>query len=427
MRPNGNGGRERPRSPRVLKATDAAIATAADVLRSGGLVAFPTETVYGLGAMARDPQAVQRIFRAKGRPADHPLIVHLAEPEWIGRWAEHVPAEAETLATAFWPGPLTLILRRAHGVPDVVTGGAATVGLRMPAHPVAQALIGAVGDGVAAPSANRFGKISPTRAEHVASEFAWSELAWPDVTPTGHVSSGPVSSELVSSELAPAEPASSDFASSGVAGGESASAEVAPAGLAAVQAGNAIDLILDGGPCRVGVESTIIDLSSVDRDGGSPRLLRPGGVALEAIEDVLGVPIAGPTAGAPRAPGTLASHYAPGVPTLALRRDGLLDGLEPGDAVLAFAEAPAGASPAAPAEGAAGGAGGYGSGWHGSGWHARAWRVLPGDPAAAARELYAALRALDALEPARILIELPPDTPPWRAVRDRIVRASGPR
>lgn len=144
---------------------------AADVLRRGGLVAFPTETVYGLGASARDPDAVARIFAAKGRPADHPLIVHLARAEALDSWAVDVPAVARSLARAFWPGPLTLILRRAPGVLDAVTGGQETVGLRVPSHPVARQLLEAFGDGVAAPSANRFGRVSPTRAEHVLAEL----------------------------------------------------------------------------------------------------------------------------------------------------------------------------------------------------------------------------------------------------------------
>ncbi|MEM1418303.1 MAG: L-threonylcarbamoyladenylate synthase, partial [Myxococcota bacterium] len=213
---------------------------AAAVLRRGGLVAFPTETVYGLGAAARDPEAVAKVFRAKGRPADHPLIVHVAHADAAPAGAARWDARAARLAERFWPGPLTLIVPKAGDVPGTVTGGQDTVGLRVPDHALARELLTAFGDGVAAPSANRFGAVSPTTAAHVALELA-----------------------------------------------------------------DAVDLLLDGGPCRVGVESTIVDLS-----GERARLLRPGGVAAEAIEEVLGTRLAS-AAGAPRAPGTLASHYAP--------------------------------------------------------------------------------------------------------------------
>lgn len=342
-----------------------AVAEAAAALRRGDLVAFPTETVYGLGAAARDPAAVARVFAAKGRPADHPLIVHLGDPSWVERWAAAPPEHAWRLAEAFWPGPLTVVLRRAPRVPDAVTGGAATIALRMPEHPVAAALLDAFGDGVAAPSANRFGRISPTTAQHVAEEL-----------------------------------------------------------------GDAVAIILDGGPCRVGVESTIVDLT-----GRSPRILRPGGVSVEAVSDVLGleVPvfsagaaggggepgpvfgghargaIEGPSRGeatgrgdeVPRAPGTMASHYAPTVAAVALPRERLAAAAGPRDAVLAFHDDPGAA--------------------------ASRWVALPPDPDAAARRLYAALRELDAAAPERILVELPPETPEWRTVRDRIVRATAPR
>ena len=213
---------------------------AAAHLRAGGLVAFPTETVYGLGARARDPLAVRQIFATKGRPADHPLIVHLADADWLGRWARldaPLGGLASKLADAHWPGPLTLVLPRASDVPDEVTGGLETIGLRVPAHPVARALIEAVGEGLAAPSANRFGRVSPTTAAHVAAEF-----------------------------------------------------------------GTAVPVV-DGGACTVGVESTILDLS-----GTQPALLRPGGVPVEALEARIGPVQRG---GTTRAPGTLASHYAP--------------------------------------------------------------------------------------------------------------------
>lgn len=317
------GGRARIRAP-----TEAAIAEAAAILDRGGLVSFPTETVYGLGAAARDPVAVRRIFEVKGRPADHPLIVHVGGPSWLSDWASELPPEATLLAETFWPGPLTLVLRRASGVPDAVTGGAATIGVRMPDHPTALALLGRFGDAIAAPSANRFGRISPTRARHVAEEL-----------------------------------------------------------------GNGVDLILDGGPCRVGVESTIVDLSS-----GAPKLLRPGGVQLEVIEHVLNRRLSAPDAASPRAPGMLASHYAPLTPARALDRDDLTATAGDGHGVLALGSVPAGT---------------------------RAhWIVLPAEPVAAAHGLYEALRTLDAAGHDQILIELPPDTPEWRTVRDRMIRAA---
>ncbi len=222
------------------------VAEAVDVLRTGGLVAFPTETVYGLGADAEQPDAVARIFVAKGRPTDHPLIVHLGDADRLDAWADVVPAEARLLADAFWPGPLTLLLWRSPKVSDTVTGGRDTVALRVPDHPVARALLGAFGGGIAAPSANRFGRVSPTIASDVVSEL-----------------------------------------------------------------GALVDVVLDGGPCPVGVESTIVDLT-----GDEPVVLRPGGVSGERLGEVLGfeperAALAGPGATATRAPGMLASHYAP--------------------------------------------------------------------------------------------------------------------
>jgi L-threonylcarbamoyladenylate synthase len=217
------------------------VSAAVDVLRSGGLVAFPTETVYGLGADAANPEAVERIFAAKGRPRAHPVIVHLAEPAAAKEWAAEVPDFAAVLADAFWPGPLTLVLPRSDLVADAVTGGLSTVGLRVPAQPLALELLSAFGGGVAAPSANRFGRVSPTRAEHVRADL-----------------------------------------------------------------GAAVDLILDGGPCPVGVESTIVDCSGAD-----PRVLRHGGVPMESLEAVLGYTLEVAIEGSMRAPGMLVSHYAP--------------------------------------------------------------------------------------------------------------------
>lgn len=216
------------------------IQRAAALLRAGELVGFPTETVYGLGGLATDAAAVRKIFTVKGRPPGHPVIVHLASADQLGDWASSVPAAARELAAAAWPGPLTLLLPRGARVIDEITGGRSTVGLRVPAHPMATALLSAVGDGVAAPSANRFGRVSPTTAQHVRDEFG---------------------------------------------------AEVA--------------MVLDGGPCDVGVESTIVDCT-VD----PPMLLRHGAITVEFITEVLGhapQAIAGPS----RASGMLDSHYAP--------------------------------------------------------------------------------------------------------------------
>ncbi|WP_458247287.1 L-threonylcarbamoyladenylate synthase [Streptomyces sp. MAI_2237] len=214
---------------------------AAGVLRAGGLVGLPTETVYGLGANAEDPAAVARIFQVKGRPPSHPLIVHIGSAEQLGDWAEDVPETARLLAEHFWPGPLTLVLRRGPRVPLEATGGLETVAVRVPAHPTALALLSAFGGGVTAPSANRFGSVSPTTADDVRAEL-----------------------------------------------------------------GDAVDCVLDGGPCEVGVESTIVDAT-----GEVPTILRPGGVTREDLEAVLGHPLAVPTTSDIRVPGQHPSHYAP--------------------------------------------------------------------------------------------------------------------
>lgn len=217
------------------------IQAAADALREGKLVAFPTETVYGLGADAENESAVARVFAVKGRPSDHPLIVHVASAAELPRWAREVPTAAQRLAEACWPGPLTLLLRKSERVPLATTGGLDSVGLRVPAHPVALELLRRFGGGVAAPSANRFGRVSPTRAEHVATDL-----------------------------------------------------------------GDDIDVLLDGGECNVGLESTILDLTSDE-----PRLLRPGGVTVERLESLLGVSVSRTLTADARAPGLLPSHYAP--------------------------------------------------------------------------------------------------------------------
>ena len=320
---------------RIETATAEAIAEAAATLRAGGLVAFPTETVYGLGADARNEAAVRAIFAAKGRPADHPVIVHLPETAAVDRGARTVPDGARRLAAAFWPGPLTLILPRAAGVPDIVTGGQDSVGLRVPSHPVARALLGAFGDGIAAPSANRFGRISPTTARHVADDL-----------------------------------------------------------------GDGVALILDGGASAVGIESTIVAFT-----GAEPVLLRPGGIGMQALARVLGRAPRAADAAAPRASGTLASHYAP-MTRATLAAAGALhveiqSRQERDENVAVLARVVP-----RPED------------------FAGAWIAAPFAPAPYAHDLYANLRALDAAGADEILIEAPPDDAGWLAVRDRLTRAT---
>jgi len=297
---------------------------AVEILRAGGLVAFPTETVYGLGADASNPDAVRRIFTAKGRPPDHPLIVHLATPSALTDWAAEVGPAARRLADTFWPGPLTLLVRRAPHVLDVVTGGRPTVGLRVPRHPLAQALLEAFGGGIAAPSANRFGKVSPTTASHVRADL-----------------------------------------------------------------GDAVDLVLDGGPCRVGIESTIVDCS-VD----PPQLLRAGGVTAEQITRALGdQPLAGPS-GPSRAPGMLESHYAP------LCEVRTVDTRAAAVAAVAAAQAVG----------------------------QRADVLDPGpDLDLAGRSLYGWLRSADDRGLDLVVAVLPPPGGLGTAIRDRLLKASAPR
>jgi L-threonylcarbamoyladenylate synthase len=318
-----------------LSNSPADIARAAECLRRGELVAFPTETVYGLGADAANPAAVARIFAAKGRPADHPLIVHVADAAQFERLARHVPDAARRLAAAFWPGPLTLIVERAPGVPDAVTGGQDTVGVRVPSHPVARALLAAFGGGVAAPSANRFGRVSPTTAQHVVDEFG--------------------------------------------------------------AASSAIAAVIDGGACDVGIESTIVDVSR-----GGVRVLRPGGVSAADVERVAGVPLDQRSVDVPRVSGSLASHYAPNTPVELVRAEELLERVRAANerlVVLARTCRVVGSTTIEVVE-------------------------LPRDPPGYAHAIYAALRAADEVRAARILVEEPPDTPEWLAVRDRLLRAT---
>lgn len=316
------------------------IARAVALLRAGELVAFPTETVYGLGADARNPAALARVFAAKGRPADHPLIVHLPEVRYLEEWAQDIPDSAFALAKAYWPGPLTLILKRAPTVSDAVTGGQSTVGLRVPDHPVAQALLAAFGGGIAAPSANRYGRISPTTAAHVRDEL-----------------------------------------------------------------GSRVAMVLDGGACAVGIESTIVDLSR-----GVPVLLRPGGIGADQIARVCGrnpaTPASTDTSPAPRVPGSHAAHYAPATPLRIVTTDRLhsfLDARWQGGyrcAVLAHSQPAPAHSP-------------------------HLWRAMSAEPAGYAHDLYAALRDIDAAGVRLIVVEATPDGGHWQAIADRLRRAAG--
>lgn len=316
----------------------AAIAEAVRVIQSGGLVGFATETVYGLGADASSDSAVAGIFAAKGRPSDHPLIVHVAEPAQVADYAASVPPFAARLMQAFWPGPLTVILPRKPGVAAAAAGGQDSIGLRCPAHPVARALLRACATGVAAPSANRFGRVSPTTAKHVAEEFGDSLL------------------------------------------------------------------VLDGGPCEVGIESSIVDCTR-----SRPVLLRPGVLTRAQLEAACGEAV--PTddefmgADAPRASGTLESHYAPNAKVRLMDAGAIqtaLDLLGSDAAHIAV--------------------------------YARAivrikstqvlYRRMPDDAAAAAQQLFSVLRGFDTQGVKLIWIENPPAVAEWDGVRDRLVRAA---
>lgn len=315
---------------------------AARVLRAGGLVAFPTETVYGLGANALDAAAVQRIFAAKGRPSYNPLIVHVAHADAARALVRAWPEAAERLARAFWPGPLTLVLPKQPQVPDAVTAGLPTVALRVPAHPVALALLESCALPLAAPSANRFTQLSPTTAAHVARSL-----------------------------------------------------------------GERVDVILDGGPTSVGIESTVLDLSE-----GEPLLLRPGTLPLDRIESVVGpvrAPARAPAGEAPRrAPGMLDRHYAP---RAELR-------------LFESAAREAAAARAAQATAAGGVVGALLL--HPLDAPVQHPLVMPPDPAEYARRLYAALHTLDERGCSLILVEWPPADAAWLGVRDRLQRAAAP-
>jgi L-threonylcarbamoyladenylate synthase len=300
---------------------------AAQLLRAGGLVAFPTETVYGLGADASSEKAIARLYAVKRRPVDHPVIVHFASADDAFGWAAAVPPPARELAKEFWPGPLTLILKRSPLAKDFVTGGQDTVGLRVPSHPVARQLLKEFAGAIAAPSANRFGKVSPTTAAHVREDLDKD-----------------------------------------------------------------VELVLEGGPSEVGIESTIVDLS-----GAAAVLLRPGSISKEALEAVIGS-LAEKAATFPRHSGGLERHYAPRTPARMVPAHALDKEISKGKsvAVLAFSR---------PDE------------------RVDFWLRMPREPHAYARRLYAALRELDSAECEQILVEAPPGGDEWDAVRDRLKRA----
>lgn len=313
------------------------IARAVHILRQGGLVGLPTETVYGLAADAENELAVRSIFAAKGRPVDHPVIVHLADPRQIEQWAIDIPPEARRLAHAFWPGPLTMILRRSEKAAPAVSGGLPTIGLRVPSHEVAQQVLRAFGGGLAAPSANRFGRVSPTTADHVREEL-----------------------------------------------------------------GDMVELVLEGGPCAVGIESTIVDLSA-----DKPVLLRPGVITAEHIEAILERPLGDPSRSATRAPGRLASHYAPRAAVQ----------------IVAANELEAKASE-----------------WAFQGRRTAIlaanfdlelpglfYRRMPDSPEGFGRELYAALREVDAMGAEIAIVVPPPESGLGLAIADRLRKAAAPR
>jgi L-threonylcarbamoyladenylate synthase len=309
------------------------IEQAAEILRRGGLVAFPTETVYGLGADARNGEAIKKIYAVKGRPSTNPLIVHVSGVAMAKLYSSRWPHPARILAQNFWPGPLTLVLPKSSEIVPEATAGLDTVALRMPDHPIAIKLIRKFDGPIAAPSANRSTHVSPTTAEHVRREL-----------------------------------------------------------------GNDVELILDGGPCRVGIESTVLDLTST-----TPRILRPGDVTREQIEKFVGPvemnSIVTQTTTAATSPGQQEIHYAPRTP--AFRFDASQFNRFEGDDVGVLLI--------------------------GDSTRTNEHRIsLPDNPVSYAQGLYAALRRLDDLNLRAIYVQSPPDTPEWAAVRDRLRRATRP-
>jgi L-threonylcarbamoyladenylate synthase len=322
-----------------MKARTGDIEKAATVLRAGGLVALPTETVYGLGANAENSAAVARIFQVKGRPPSHPLIVHIGGAEHLDDWAEDVPASARLLAERFWPGPLTLVLRRGPRASLEATGGLETVAVRVPDHPVALALLSALGGGIAAPSANRFGSVSPTTANHLRAEL-----------------------------------------------------------------GDAVDFVLDGGACQIGVESTIVDAT-----GDTLSVLRPGGVTREDLEAALGRPLAVHSTSRVRVPGQHPSHYAPQARVVLAEPEKVVAEAELaqdlGHQVGVFLPHSFAGAPV----------------------KAHAVVAVPTSMAAYARGLYGFLRELDQRGCDLIIASLPVEKGLGLAIANRLRRAAGPR
>jgi len=317
-----------------------AIEHAVKLLKNGKLVAIPTETVYGLGADARNPTALQNIYVAKGRPATNPLIIHIPNPDAITEWATDIPDEAWQLAASFWPGPLTLILQRRQDVSQIITGGQDTVALRVPNHPITLELLRRFDGGIAAPSANRYGRISPTTAAHVAASL-----------------------------------------------------------------GAKVDYILEGGPCAIGIESTIVSLL-----GSSPVILRQGSISSEALSNVLGKAVSD-SSHQPKmiTPGSSASHYAPLQPLYLLEKNHLFETalklMEENNSfsALSFSEKPSEFN-----------------------LEMCQWICAPLNPAQYAQQLYDNLHSLDKINNICILVEVPPDTKEWLAIKDRLQRASRP-
>ncbi|HYM35669.1 MAG TPA: L-threonylcarbamoyladenylate synthase, partial [Steroidobacteraceae bacterium] len=319
----------------IARDTQKQIQAAVEALRAGELIAFPTETVYGLGADASNPKAVRKIFELKGRPANHPVIVHLDDAKHLQRWVRQMPDVARALGEKFWPGPLTLVLKRAPAVSDVITGGQDTVAVRIPSHPIARQLLTAFGGGVAAPSANRYGHVSPTRAEHVRDEF-----------------------------------------------------------------GDAIKLVLDGGDCKVGLESTIVACV-----GEQPRLLRPGAITMSQLRSVAPDILEGADPSAPRAPGTTPRHYSPRTPVALVPSRRLVEVMreftDQKEKVAVLSLRPPST------------ANRYMT-WINAGLRADQY----------ARSLYGHLRTLDKIGAKVLLVEEVPAGESWDAIRDRLKRAA---
>lgn len=308
---------------------------AVHILQTGGLVAFPTETVYGLGADATNPEAIKKIFAAKGRPSDHPLIVHLPHLEHLSQWAQHIPETAWQLAEAFWPGPLTLILQKNTNVSPLITGQQNSIGLRIPSHPIAAALLKAFNQGIAAPSANRFGRVSPTKAEHVYQEL-----------------------------------------------------------------GETVDLILEGGDCHFGIESTIVDLTAE-----KPRILRPGSITEEQIREVLGLDLSPTTHQTPRVSGALLNHYAPQTSLQIVNKEQLesvINSLLNAHKTVAILGLGANLFPTIAEV---------------------FWFQMANNAQSYAHDLYTILRLADEKQADLILVEQTPTEDNWRGINDRLQKA----